>query len=112
MPFDFQYTLIPLAEISYRMFLSSDQPEARVVALLGNLEGNPIESVARELLADIVQDAVPPATKYQRLNQLRMLSQLRKFDFYKLMDEDIAKDTGVPLEAVRYIREEMERENQ
>ncbi len=83
----FGYTLIVLSSIPYRMFLDAGQPEAQMLALLGDLQGEPVESVAQEILQVIVEDPGTDGDKHKRMKQLRMLAQLRNFDFEKVQEE-------------------------
>lgn len=85
----FNYTLIVLSAIPYRMFLEAEQPEVQVLALLGDLEGKPPESIALEVLQVIMEDPRAESDRYKRLKQLRMLAQLRNFEFdYDKIQED------------------------
>lgn len=83
----FDYKLIVLSAIPYRMFLDSDRPEVQVLALLGDLEGRPIESVTQEIFRVIVEVATANSDKRRRMKQLRMLAQLRNFDFNKVEED-------------------------
>lgn len=77
--FTFQYTLLSFSDLSYDLFIESEQPEVKMLALLGDLkEANPFD-----LTEDVVQaiDKLPEpvSIKENRLMQLRILIQLRKF---------------------------------
>jgi len=79
--FNFRYTLLSFSDLPYDMFIDSEQPEIKMLALLGNLK----EADPFNLTEDIVKtiDALPEpvSSKESRLMQLRILIQLRKFRF-------------------------------
>lgn len=75
----FGYTLIPFSNIDYNLLLSSDTAEEKILAILADLgTNNPaeaIEAIVKQVIANSQEDF----SRLRRINQLRILAQLRNF---------------------------------
>ena len=77
--FNFQYTLLSFSDLSYDLFIRAEQPEVKMLALLGDLkEVNPFD-LTEDIVRTIDKLPEPVSIKENRLMQLRILIQLRKF---------------------------------
>ncbi len=87
----FHYTLLSMNQVDYRIFLRSDTPEEKILAILGNFEGESPELVARDICRELNR-CVPNALDAGRyFRQLRILAQLRNLNLNFLKDmESIA----------------------
>jgi hypothetical protein len=76
----FSYQLITLSAIDYHLFLQSDHPEEKILAILADFgEDNPelaIETIAKQVINTSPGDF---ASK-RHLTQLRILAKLRNFE--------------------------------
>src|SRR5690606_27493152 len=73
----FHYTLLSMNQVDYRIFLRSDIPEEKILAILGNFGTTPPEQVAQQICKDL-DHCVPDALAAGRyFRQLRVLAQLR-----------------------------------
>jgi hypothetical protein len=74
---DFTYALIPLSAIDYNLLLASDTPEEKMLAILADLgKGDPqgaVESIVKQVVANSPSDF----SRLRRINQLRIMAQLR-----------------------------------
>lgn len=78
--FKFNYPLIALSEIDYQIFLKSDKPEEKILAILANFDKDG-ETLALQNILKGVQDKSKGDFAESRLfEQLRILAQLRKLD--------------------------------
>ena len=75
----FHYTLMSFSDLPYELFIHAEQPEVRMLALLGNLSGADPYEVTESIVRDIDKQSTPINEKYKRLNQLRIIVQLRNF---------------------------------
>jgi predicted transposase/invertase (TIGR01784 family) len=73
----FEYGLINLSQVSHKLFLSSDQPEENLLAILGDLDGEDPEVVISTVLRKVQQTAKMDLSENRHIQQLRMLIQLR-----------------------------------
>lgn len=73
----FTYTLITLSGIDYKLLLASESPEENMLSILADLgrssQQRAIESIVRQVIANSKGDF----SKLRRLQQLRVLAQLR-----------------------------------
>ncbi len=77
--FNFQYTLLSFSDLSYDLFIGAEQPEVKMLALLGDLkDANPFD-LTEDIVKAIDKLPEPVSIKENRLMQLRILIQLRKF---------------------------------
>ncbi len=72
------FELIDLGRLDYRQMLSSQVPEAIVLAILGNFNEEPPEEVLRSILERLQQVARGELSLEKYLRQLNVLSGLRK----------------------------------
>ncbi|MFD2965733.1 MULTISPECIES: RpnC/YadD family protein [Olivibacter] len=76
----FQYNLVAFSSVDYKIFLKSDKPEEKILAILANfVNDSPLEAVLT-ILKEIksVSDGDLSGSRY--FNQLRVLVQLRKLE--------------------------------
>jgi predicted transposase/invertase (TIGR01784 family) len=87
-PMNFTYQLILLSGIDYHIFLSSDNPEEKMLAILANLgEGNP-KRVIENIVSQVINTSIGNFSKLRHVQQLRILAQLRNLasDNLEIMD--------------------------
>jgi predicted transposase/invertase (TIGR01784 family) len=72
----FWYKIIPLNGIEYKFFLQSEDPEAKVFAILANFGNDDIETALKNILQGINATADGNLTEEKHINQLRVLVQL------------------------------------
>jgi predicted transposase/invertase (TIGR01784 family) len=78
--FKFRYGIVTLKQLDYKIFLQSDLPEEKILAILGNFgEDNPKE-IAQAIVTGVKQTADGELAQSRYLNQLKVLAQLRKLD--------------------------------
>ncbi|PPK98961.1 hypothetical protein [Parapedobacter indicus] len=77
--FNFQYTLLSFSDLSYDLFIGAEQPEVKMLALLGDLKGTDPFGLTEDIVRTIDKLPEPVSIKENRLMQLRILIQLRKF---------------------------------
>ena len=63
----------------YDLFINSEQPEIKMLALLGDLKGASPFDLTEDIVKTIDTLPEPVSSKKSRLMQLRILIQLRKF---------------------------------
>ena len=73
----YEYNLVSFSQISYKLFLSSDRPEERLLAVLANFDGDDPETVITTVLTKVRQATESDFSENQYLRQLRILIQLR-----------------------------------
>ena len=72
------FELIDLGRLDYRQMLSSQIPEAVVLAILGDFKGKPPEEAIRSIVERLRQVAKGELSLQKYLRQLNVLSGLRK----------------------------------
>ena len=86
----FSYNLIALSEVGYQLFLKSDNPEVKMLAILGNLtEGEGQEVVIRDIVERVQTHAKGDFAASRYFKQLRIFVQLRSsivHQFEKVME--------------------------
>lgn len=80
----FSYNLISFSEIDYRVFLRSDKPEEKILAILANFGADGIEKAVKNIFTQLTQTAGGELERERRKNQLRILAQLRNLVPQKL----------------------------
>lgn len=73
----FSFDLIPLFNASYKLFLKSDNPEVKMLGLLGNFEPNDSYTVIKEIIEDIKFQTEGDFAESRYFKQLRIFVQLR-----------------------------------
>ncbi|NQX38163.1 hypothetical protein SAMN05421820_101172 [Pedobacter steynii] len=76
----FSYRLIVLYKIDYKLFLASEKPEQKILAVLGNFNFEAPEVVLRKIIEGIKAKAEGGLAEQRYLNQLRVLVQLRNLE--------------------------------
>lgn len=71
--------MLSFSDLPYDLFIGAEQPEIKMLALLGDLkEADPFD-LTEDIVKTIDTLPEPVSTKESRLMQLRILIQLRKF---------------------------------
>ena len=78
------YELISFSSIDYHLFLSSDKPEEKMLALLGDFGKDNPETVVAKVTGEVLQNAKGELERERRKNQIRILSQLRTLVFHNI----------------------------
>jgi hypothetical protein len=73
----FQYHIRNIADVDYTVFLDTQQPEEVILAILGNLGSEPIESVIGQILQRLRATAHDTQALGRFYKQLEVLSKLR-----------------------------------
>lgn len=76
----FRYNLLALSTIDYKIFLKSDKPEERILAILANFGKDGSVSAIKNILKEVKAVAGGDFAEGRYYNQLRVLVQLRKLD--------------------------------
>ncbi len=74
----FEYTLIDFSTLSYRLFLSSKNPEEKLLAILADFEGDDPEQVLRSVIVQVINASDGSLSANRYLQQLRIIIQLRR----------------------------------
>ncbi|TKC60376.1 hypothetical protein FBD94_15845 [Pedobacter hiemivivus] len=78
--FKYEYKLISFSELPYELFLSSDEPEAQLLAVLANFGDKEPAEVIRAILEKIGKGDPDVLMGNKYYEQLRVIVQLRKLD--------------------------------
>ncbi|MCD0486789.1 hypothetical protein LPB86_01025 [Pedobacter sp. MC2016-14] len=101
----FWFNMIPLSTIDYKVFLSSDRLEQRMLALLGNFNGDDPKLLLEKILDDIEAQDLGELAKGKCRKQLRVLLELRNFE--EIIKEDMELGPIFEIERdILYIRGE------
>ncbi len=79
--FVYRYRLIALSQVDYKLFLQSDKPEEKILALLANFGNEKEDQVLKIIIQQIQKVTGGSLTAGKYFNQLRVLSQLRNLPF-------------------------------
>jgi hypothetical protein len=74
----FKYQLIALSAIDYRLFLSADSPEEKMLAILGSFGDRDPRVVIEIIVKEIIASSKDGFSRERYLRQLLILSNLRK----------------------------------
>jgi hypothetical protein len=78
--FQFKYQLLTLSAIDYKIFLKSDKPEEKILAILANFENDGAVFAIKSILQEVKSAAGGDLAEDRYFNQLRMLVQLRNLE--------------------------------
>ncbi|TCC97605.1 RpnC/YadD family protein [Pedobacter hiemivivus] len=78
--FKYEYKLISFSELPYELFLSSDEPEAQLLAVLANFGDKEPAEVIQAILEKIGKGDSDVLMGNKYYEQLRVIVQLRKLD--------------------------------
>ncbi|MEO6523875.1 MAG: hypothetical protein ABIN91_19480 [Mucilaginibacter sp.] len=78
--FHFKYHLMALSAIDYKIFLKSDRPEEKILAILANFEQDGAVLAIKSILQEVKSFAGSDLAEDRYFNQLRMLVQLRNLE--------------------------------
>jgi predicted transposase/invertase (TIGR01784 family) len=76
----FNYRLIALSEINYKIFLKSDKAEEKILAILANFENDGDDLALQNILKGVRATEQGDFAESRYFEQLRILAQLRKLD--------------------------------
>jgi len=76
----FKYNLVSLSTIDYKIFLQSDKPEEKILAILANFANDSPVKAITTILQEIRSVTGGDLTESRYFNQLRVLVQLRKLE--------------------------------
>lgn len=79
--FVYRYRLIALSQVDYKLFLQSDKPEEKLLAILANFGNDDEEKVLRAIVQQIQNAVDSDLASGKYFNQLRVLAQLRNLPF-------------------------------
>ena len=78
--FQFRYNLVAFSSVDYKIFLKSDKPEEKILAVLANfVNDSPLEAIVT-ILKEIKSISGGDLSESRYFNQLRVLVQLRKLE--------------------------------
>jgi len=77
----YRYRLIALSQIDYKLFLQSDKPEEKILAILADFGSDKEDKVVRAIIQQIQSVVYSDLASGKYFNQLRVLSQLRNLPF-------------------------------
>ena len=78
--FIFSYRLIAISEVDYHVFLKSDKPEEKILAILANFEKDGTDTALHNILKGVQASTTGDFAESRYFKQLRILAQLRKLD--------------------------------
>ena len=86
--FNFRFNMISLSSIDYKIFLKSEKPEEKILAILANFENEEPASAIKNILQSVKDSSDSNFAENRYFNQLRVLMQLRNFtnQFDKAME--------------------------
>ena len=76
----FNFPLIALSTLNYRLFLRSVRPEEVVLSILANFDGDSTDTALRQIISRVEETSKGDFSLRKYVNQLRVLAQLRKLD--------------------------------
>jgi len=91
--FDFRYALIALSKVDYRIFLRSDKPEEKILAILADFGDQNPGKIVKDIVHQVVAKLGGELDRLRFMKQLRVIAQLRKLASENLEEimETIAK---------------------
>ncbi|SMC88763.1 RpnC/YadD family protein [Pedobacter africanus] len=78
--FKYEYSLINFKELPCELFLSSNEPEEQILAVLANKGSKTSAEIVKAILQKITAASPNDTTDNKYYQQLRVIMQLRKFD--------------------------------
>jgi hypothetical protein len=88
----YHYSLICLSSINYRLFLRSNSPEGKMLAILGDFGKKDPEKAVKEILEQVIATSEGDLVQKKYLNQLRILAQMRNLaPVNKMIMESLSK---------------------
>lgn len=86
----FDYKLICLSKIDYRLFLRSEHPEVKMLSILGRFGREKNDEVIKLIIEAVRSDSINDFAQRRYFRQLRIFAQLRnniQYKFDKAMDK-------------------------
>lgn len=85
---NFNYQLIVLSAVDYRLLLRSDNPEEKMLAILADFRGGNPQRIIENIVSQVIATSKGDFSKHRHLQQLRILAQLRNLasESLKIMD--------------------------
>ena len=75
---EFRYSLLSLAKVDYHLFLRSEKPEEKILALLADFGGEDPRVVADDIVHQVIDSSGGPLEREKHMQQMRVLGKLRK----------------------------------
>jgi hypothetical protein len=75
---EFRYSLLSLAKVDYRLFLKSEKPEEKILALLADFGGEDPRAVADNIVHQVIDSSGSPLEREKHVQQMHILGKLRK----------------------------------
>ncbi len=92
---NYHYSLLSLSSINYRLFLRSNSPEGKILAILGDFGKDDPEKAVREILEQVIATSEGDLVQKKYLNQLRILARIRNLvPVNKIIMENLSKYFG------------------
>ncbi len=84
---NFEYTIVSIRDLSYRLFLASDHPQEKLLAILGDFGGDDPAEVVETVISEVRAVSGGGFSEYRYLQQLRIMIQLHNLalEFDKVM---------------------------
>jgi hypothetical protein len=76
----FRYSLLSLSSVDYHLFLQSERPEEKILALLGDFGGEDPRYVIENIAEQIKETSSGELEEKKYMKQMRILSQLRNLE--------------------------------
>jgi len=76
----FKYQIITLSAIDYHLLLCADNPEGKMLAILGNLGDSDPRQVVGTIVNEVITASKGDFSKQRHIQQLRILSKLRNLE--------------------------------
>lgn len=95
---NFAYRLINISQIDYRLLLGAGDPKSKMLAVLGDFNGQPPQQVVEDIARQVLWTSKEGFEELRHINQLRVLMKLRNLDDINLNNMDSLIDLLVPEE--------------
>ena len=95
-PMIFKYQLVALSAVDYHLFLRSNNPEEKMLAILADFGDGAPQQIVENIVAQVVTASKGDFAKLRHLQQLRILAQLRKLAPSNLEIMDSIADLMIP----------------
>jgi len=75
---EFRYSLLSLAKMDYHLFLRSEKPEEKILALLADFGGQDPWAVADDIVHQVIESSKSSLEREKYVQQMHILGKLRK----------------------------------
>lgn len=110
----FDFSLISFAELDYRIFLKSNQPEEVVLGILADFKGDSPKKALEQIIQRIEETTTGDFALKRYFKQLRVLAQLRNLgnNLKDISMDSIAKFVSIEKDAAYMIGQDTAREQE